>query len=100
MPVLMTLRVKASGKKLEAYVKDNPGVLQTISTRAKENGLISHKFWATDDEILVVDQWPDPESFQRFFDASPEIGETMEAAGAAGPPEVVFWQELATGDDV
>ncbi|MGH8997257.1 MAG: hypothetical protein ACRDYB_14705 [Acidimicrobiales bacterium] len=99
MPVLMTLRVTASGQKLEAHVKDNPDVLRTIVARAKEHGLISHKFWARDDEILVVDTWPDRESFQKFFDSTPQIAETMAAAGASGPPEVSFWEALETGDD-
>src|ERR1044072_3634690 len=80
--VLMTLRVSGDPKAVEAT---DPAVLQTITDRAKEDGVISHHFYGTDDEIFVVDEWPDEGSFQRFFEASPDIGELMQRAGAGEP---------------
>ena len=68
MSVLMTLRVSGDPKAVEAT---DPDVLKTIIDRAKEYGVISHHFYGTDNEILVVDEWPDEASFQKFFDVQP-----------------------------
>ena len=48
--------------------------------------------------MLVVDEWPDADSFQKFFASSPEIPEFMAEAGARGEPQPVFWHELDTAD--
>ncbi len=50
---------------------------------------------------MVLDEWPDPESFQRFFEAERATIEPMMAeAGVTGEPEVTFWRKLETRDDV
>jgi hypothetical protein len=46
----------------------------------------------------VVDEWPDSESFRRFFNDSPDIGEMMAEAGVTSEPAPVFWRELDTPD--
>jgi hypothetical protein len=96
MSVLMTLRVSGDPKEVEAT---DPDVLKTIIARAKEHGVISHHFYGSDKEILVVDEWPDEASFQKFFDASPDVGELMQRA-ATGEPAISFWHHLDTHDDV
>ncbi len=49
---------------------------------------------------MVVDEWPDPESFHRFFEQEQAaIGSMMEQV-ATGEPEVTFWRKLETGDDI
>lgn len=50
---------------------------------------------------MVVDEWPDPESFQRFFEEMrAEIEPMMAEVGVTGGPEVTFWRKLETHDDV
>ena len=94
--VLMTLRVSGDPKAVEATPEE---VLKTITDRAREHGVISHHFYGTDDEIFVVDEWPDEQSFQKFFDSSPEVGEMMQRAGA-GEPAISFWHHLDVHDDI
>ncbi|MEO7352391.1 MAG: hypothetical protein ABIR34_12975 [Marmoricola sp.] len=96
MSVLMTLRVSGDPKAIEAT---DPEILDTIIERAKGFGLISHHFYGTDKEMLVVDEWPDPEAFQKFFESSPEVKDMMERAGA-GEPAIEFWHHLDVKDDV
>jgi hypothetical protein len=49
---------------------------------------------------MVVDEWPDPESFHRFFEAEQAtIGPMMEQV-ATSDPEITFWRKLETGDDI
>jgi quinol monooxygenase YgiN len=97
MSVLMTMRVKGDPKAIEAT---DQAVLDTIIGRAKENGLISHHFYGTDDEVLIVDEWPDEGSFHKFFDSSPEVKQMMDAAGVTAQPQISFWRHLDVADDV
>ena len=89
-------------RKLEQLAAENPGKLPAIAERAKQHGLIAHRFYGSEDgTIMVVDEWPDPESFQRFFDsARSEIEPMMQEVGVTGEPEILFWRKLETHDDV
>lgn len=100
MSILVTLRIGASGERLVELVKQDPALLPGIVEKAKAHGLIAHHFWATADDILVVDEWPSEEAFQAFFSSAPEIAQVMEGAGAQGPPHIEYWAKLETGDDV
>lgn len=102
MSVLMTLRAKGDPVLLEKRAGDNPDGMRAITAEAKREGLISHRFYGTDDgQIMVVDEWPDAESFQRFFAATADQLQPMMAeVGVTGEPEVTFWRELDTHDRV
>jgi heme-degrading monooxygenase HmoA len=97
MSVLMTLRVSGDAKAIEAFDQDR---LKTISDRARSHGLIRHRFYGSDSEVLVIDEWPDESSFQAFFDASPDIKELMDSAGVTSQPTVEFWRPLDVEDAV
>ena len=100
MSVLMTLRVAGDPARLEQYAGENPDRMRGIRDKAVEHGLIYHRFYGSDDgTILVVDEWPSEEDFQKFFEASPEIGEMMQEVGATTQPEVTYWRKLETHDD-
>jgi quinol monooxygenase YgiN len=100
MSVLMTLRVTGDPKKLEGLAAGGDSPLGLIRERAVENGCLSHHFYGTDDEIMVVDEWRDEASFRTFFDGSPEIKDIMAGAGVTTQPEIQVWRKLETGDDV
>lgn len=101
MSVIMTFRVAGNPDELERRAAENPDAMRSISERAKENGCIAHRFYGADGQIMVVDEWPDPESFQRFFEQMrPEIEPVMRDIGVTGEPEVTFWRKLATHDDI
>jgi hypothetical protein len=100
MTVLMTLRVAADAQKLTAYARSHQDELLAIIEKAKGHGVISHKFYGSADEVLVVDEWPDEASFQAFFGESPEIQNILVGADARGEPVVTFWTKLDTGDEV
>jgi hypothetical protein len=101
MSVIMTLWAQGDPAKLEEYAAQNQDAMQSIAERAKEHGLIAHRFYGTDGQIMVVDEWPDEESFQRFFDQErAQIDPIMQAAGATSEPRTVFWRKLETHDEV
>ena len=102
MSVVMTLRVHGDPQELEKRAAANPETMRALSERAKEHGLIAHRFYGSDDgQIMVVDEWPDPESFQSFFEESrSEIEPLMRDVGVTSEPEVMFWRKLESHDEV
>jgi hypothetical protein len=49
---------------------------------------------------MVLDEWPDEQSFQSFFEENRGRIEPMfQAAGAPGEPRINFWHKLDTDDD-
>jgi hypothetical protein len=67
----MTFSVKGDPQKLESIAQENPDRIQAIVEQAKQSGLIAHRFYGSDSgEIMVVDEWPDAESFQRFSEGA------------------------------
>jgi heme-degrading monooxygenase HmoA len=100
--VIMTLRVKGDPAKLERLAAEDPDRLPAIVEKAKEHGVIAHRFYATDDgTMMVVDEWPDRESFQAFFEGSQDqIGSVMSDAGVTEEPEITFWRKLETNDEI
>jgi hypothetical protein len=99
MSVIMMLHVDADPDKFEAHAQANQEQLTRITDDAKSKGAIHHFFAATDDQVVVIDEWPDEASFQGFFDGQTEIPELMQAVGAtpAGPP--TYFRKLDTGDE-
>jgi hypothetical protein len=101
MSVMMGLRIDADPARLEEALNSDPERLKRIAQRARDAGCIHHRFFVNDagGEALVVDEWPDADSFLRFFEESaPEIGPMMAEAGVTEQPRPVFWRELDTPD--
>jgi quinol monooxygenase YgiN len=99
--VIMTLSIAGDPSKLEEFAADNQEHLQGIVESAKQHGLIAHRFYGSeDDKIMVVDEWPDAESFQTFFEEQrPQIEPIMAAVGVTAEPEVTFWRRLEAHDE-
>ena len=100
MSVIMTLRVTGDPKAFEQLAQADSEKLARLIASAKEHGLIAHRFYGSEGKIMAIDEWPDAESFQAFFsEHESEIGPMMQQV-ATSEPEIVFWTQLDTGDDV
>lgn len=73
-------------------------MMQRIAAEGRAAGATRHAFAAGDGEIIVIDEWPDAESFQRFFQNQPEIPRLMQEGGAQGAPEIAIYRKLDTPD--
>jgi hypothetical protein len=102
MSVIMTLRAKGDPNELERRAASNPDGIRAISDRAKQHGLIAHRFYGSaDGQIMVVDEWPDQETFQGFFaEARSDIEPLMREVGVTSEPEITFWRKLDSHDEV
>lgn len=100
MSVMVTVSVKADGDKLEAWAAANGDTMKGIMEHAKQHGAMAHRFYGDGDgNVMVLDEWPDAESFHAFFQGSmADIGPMMAAVGAQGEPQVGVWRELDTPD--
>jgi hypothetical protein len=99
MSVITVLRVKGNPADLERYAAGPGGeVMRRIGEVAKAAGAVRHTFAGGDNEVLVIDEWPDEQTFQAFFASQPEIADVMRDGGAQGPPETNFYRKLNTPD--
>jgi hypothetical protein len=100
MSLIMGLRIEVDVDEFMTMVNRDPDRLKAVAERGKSYGAIHHRFYANTagGEILVVDEWPDEESFKKFFSESPDIPEMFGEAGVTKEPVPVFWRELDTGD--
>ena len=100
MSVYVTLRVTVDPSAFEAAAVEHGEAIGRIFEIAKSKGLIGHRWFRGESEVMAVDEWPDAASFQAFFDAAgPDIGPFMASAGAA-PPEVTIWGKVEIDDAV
>jgi hypothetical protein len=98
--VIMTMWVQGDPNKLEEHAAANKEEMQSIAESAKSHGLIAHRFYGSDGQVIVIDEWPDEQSFQSFFEENrPRIEPMFEVAGAPGEPGINFWRKLDTGDE-
>jgi hypothetical protein len=101
MSVIMTMVANGDPDELERLTGADPAKARAIADKAKEHGLIAHRFYGAPGKIMVVDEWPDPESFRRFWEEMKgEIGPMMQAVGVTSEPDVTFWRTLETHDEV
>lgn len=99
MSVYVTLKVMADPAAFEKAAADQADAIGRVMAVAKSKGLIGHRWLRGDGVVMAVDEWPDAESFQAFFDeAGPDIGPFMAAAGVSEPPEVTVWGQVAIDD--
>jgi hypothetical protein len=94
----MILRLKGDPDGFERYANGNADVLLRVSDAGRAAGATRHAFAGGDGEILVIDEWPDQESFQRFFESQADIPQVIAESGAEGPPQISFYRKLDTPD--
>jgi quinol monooxygenase YgiN len=94
VPVVMILRVKADPNALERFATAHAALMEGVSGAGQAVGATRHTFAAGDGEVLVIDEWPDEATFQKFFESRAEIPRIMQEAGAQGPPEITFYRKL------
>jgi len=102
MSVIVTLQMKGDPKRFEEYAAAHADNLRAIAAEAKAAGVIAHRFYGAEgNQIVVIDEWPDTESFHSFFEAqAAAIGPMMADAGLEGEPVITVLHELDTADKV
>jgi hypothetical protein len=99
MSVIVLLRIPGNPADLESYAAGPGGqTMKSIADAGKAAGAIHHMFAGSENEIVVLDEWPDQQSFEAFFASQPAIADVMRDGGAQGPPQTYFYRKLDTPD--
>jgi hypothetical protein len=99
----MVQEIAADPNALERFASANKQTMSSILDAAKKHGLTAHRFFGSEDgsKVLVVDEWPDAQSFEAFAqEQAPQIEPMLAAAAATNWSEPTYWRELATDDAV
>jgi quinol monooxygenase YgiN len=97
MSVLMIATLKISPGGFEKVRKSRREDFLAVMADAKRAGAIHHRFGVNGDTLVIVDEWPSAEAFQKFFD-HPTIASISQEAGASGPPEVTIFEAVDSID--
>ena len=101
MPVIMVQELTADPHGLEQFAAANQETVRAILEAAKAHGLSAHRFYGSEDgkKVLIVDEWPDRESFESFAEEeAPQIEPMFKAASGTEVSEPTYWRELTTYD--
>lgn len=103
MSIIMVQEIAADPNGLEQFASAHQETVQSILEAAKKHGLVAHRFYGSDDgsKVLVVDEWPDRQSFESFAEEqASQIEPMLKASGATQVSEPTYWRELTTQDAV
>lgn len=99
MSVYMTLRVSVDPAAFEKQAAEQAALIGEIMEIAKSNGLIAHRWFRGENEVMAVDEWPDAASAQAFLGgAEAKIGPFMASCGVTSPPEMKIWDKVDLAD--
>jgi len=96
--VIVIGHMTADPADIERLWKERRADFEGVAERAKAAGAAHHRWAFGDGRVVIIDEWPDAQSFQSFFDRETVIGELMQAGNVQGPPEFEI-VEAKTGPD-
>jgi hypothetical protein len=98
MSVLITLKFPVSAEVVEKMVDVHRDTMMSIIEDGRRHGCLHHAFAAhPDGDWMVIDEWPDEQSFQRFYSGQEDIPKLVATVGA-GEPTVAVHRIIDTPD--
>jgi hypothetical protein len=91
--VIARFTVSDVGKAVE-WAKANAEVPEDITAYGKSLGQIGHKMLTDGKDLVVIDEWPDGDSFTTFFAGASRMGEFLTGAGIVGEPDITILDAL------
>jgi quinol monooxygenase YgiN len=87
MSVIVIGRMRVDPANVERLWTERRADFEAVAEKAKAAGAMHHRWGFGEDHVVIVDEWPDAGSFEKFFAGQPKIAELMQAGGVQGPPE-------------
>jgi hypothetical protein len=87
--VIARFTVADLGKTLE-WGKANGNIAEEITAYGKSLGQIGHRMLTDGKDLVVIDEWPDADTLNKFFAGATRMGEFLSGAGVVGEPEVTI----------
>jgi hypothetical protein len=85
--VIVRCAVSDVGQAVE-FTRANPEIPDEITAYGKSLGQIGHRMLTDGKDLVVIDEWPDADTFNTFFAGAARMGEFMSGAGVVGDPQV------------
>ena len=85
--VIVRCTVSDLGKALE-WGKANGEIAEDITAYGTSLGQQGHRMLTDGKDLVAIDEWPDAETFNKFFAGAARMGEFLSGAGVVGEPEV------------
>ena len=98
MSVLVIGHMTVDPVNVERIWKDRKADFVAVAKQAKAAGAKHHQWAFGDGQVVIVDEWDDAASFQKFFESNTVIPSLMQDGGVQGPPTFEIL-ELRTGPD-
>jgi hypothetical protein len=98
MSVIVIGHMTVDPANVEALWRDRKADFEAVAKAAKAAGATHHQWAFGDGVVVIVDEWPDAASFQKFFESQTKIGELMQAGGVQGPPTFEILESKAAPD--
>jgi hypothetical protein len=76
--------------KAQEWAKANGDIAEDITAYGKSLGQIGHRMLTDGKDIVVIDEWPDADTFNKFFAGAARMGEFLSGAGIVGEPDVTM----------
>lgn len=98
MSVIVIGRMQANPATVQQLWAERGDDFAAIAAEAKAAGATAHRWAFGDDFAIIIDEWPDAASFEKFFASQQKIGELMQAANVEGPPEFTIVEARQSPD--
>ena len=95
MSVIVVARFSVSdvGKAAE-WARAHAEVPEDITAYGKSLGQIGHRMFTDGKDLVVIDEWPNADTFNAFFAGATRMGEFLSGAGIIGEPEATILEPL------
>jgi len=81
-------------RKAAEWARAHAEVPEDITAYGKSLGQRGHKMFTDGTDLVVIDEWPDADTFNTFFAGATRMGEFLSGAGIVGEPEVTVLDPL------
>ena len=91
MSIFVIARFKVSDlDKALQWGKANGDIAEDITAYGKSLGQIGHRMLTDGRDMVVIDEWPDADTFNKFFAGAARMGEFLSGAGIVEEPELTM----------
>jgi hypothetical protein len=87
MSVIVIGRLTVDPANVAKLWVDRKADFEGIAERARAAGAMHHRWGFGENEVILLDEWRDAASFQKFFESETVIPQLMQAGGVQGAPE-------------
>jgi quinol monooxygenase YgiN len=97
MSVIVIGRLKVDPAEVRRIEQSRTDEFRQVAADARAAGCVHHRFAFGTNEVVLIDEWPNAEAFQAFFQ-NPTVASFMQDAGVQGPPDISIYEAVDTVD--